>query len=130
MATNSSSVLKNTTLSLAIGWTFLILVLCLVKFNDLPSIKVSGADKYVHFTFHFTFTLLWGFYNRLRLGQWVLKSTLIIVCLSIGYGILIEILQETFTQTRKADIMDVAANAAGAITAFLVLLLWKSKSKV
>ncbi len=80
--------------------------------------------------FHFTFTLLWGFYNRLRLGQWVLKSSLIIVCLSIGYGILIEILQETFTQTRKADIMDVAANAAGAIVALLVLVLWKAKSKV
>lgn len=122
--------LKNTTLSLAIGWTFLILVLCLVKFNKLPSVQVSGVDKYVHFTFHFTFTLLWGFYNRLRLGQWVLKSSLIIVCLSIGYGILIEILQETFTQTRKADILDVAANAAGAIVAFFVLVFWKSKSKV
>ena len=122
--------LKNTTLSLAIGWTFLILVLCLVKFNDLPSIKVSGADKYVHFTFHFTFTLVWGFYNRLRLGQWVLKSMLIIVCLSIVYGILIEILQETFTQTRKADVMDVVANSAGAISAFFVVVLWKLKSKV
>lgn len=130
MATNSLSVLKNTTLSLAIGWTFLILVLCLVKFNKLPSVQVSGVDKYVHFTFHFTFTLLWGFYNRLRLGQWVLKSSLIIVSLSIGYGILIEILQETFTQTRKADILDVAANAAGAIVAFFVLVFWKSKSKV
>ena len=130
MATNSSSVLKNTILSLAIGWTFLILVLCLVKFNKLPAVQVSGADKYVHFTFHFTFTLFWSFYNRLRLGQWILKSSLIIVCISISYGILIEILQETFTQTRKADIMDVAANSAGAISAFLVLVLWKAKSKV
>jgi VanZ family protein len=129
MATNSSSVLKNTTLSLAIGWTFLILVLCLVKFNKLPAVQVSGADKYVHFTFHFTFTLLWGFYNRLRLGQWVLKSSLIIVCLSIVYGILIEILQETLTKTRKADVMDMAANAAGAITALLVIVLLKLKSK-
>jgi len=122
-------VLKNITLSLAIGWTFLILVLCLVKFNKLPSVQVSGVDKYVHFTFHFTFTLLWGFYNRLRLGQWVLKSSFIIVCLSICYGILIEILQETFTQTRKADIMDVAANATGAIIAFLAVVLYKLKSK-
>jgi VanZ family protein len=129
MVTNSSSVLKNTTLSLAIGWTFLILVLCLVKFNNLPTVQVSGADKYVHFTFHCIFTVLWSFYSRLRLGQWVLKSTLLIVCLSVGYGILIEILQETFTQTRKADIMDVAANAAGAITALLVVVLCKSKSK-
>jgi VanZ family protein len=130
MATNSSSVLKNTTLSLAIGWTFLVLVLCLVKFNKLPAVQVSGADKYVHFAFHFTFTFLWSFYNRLRFGQWFLKSSFIIVCLSIGYGILIEILQETFTQTRKADVMDVAANTAGAITAFLVIVLWKLKSKV
>jgi len=122
-------VLKNITLSLAIGWTFLILVLCLVKFNKLPSVQVSGADKYVHFTFHFAFTLLWSFYSRLRLGQWILKSSFIIVCLSVGYGILIEILQETFTQTRKADIMDVAANATGAIIAFLAVVLYKLKSK-
>ena len=129
MATNSSSVLKNTTLSLAIGWTFLILVLCLVKFNNLPSVQVSGADKYVHFTFHFTFTVLWSFYSRLRLGQWVLKRSFVIVCLSLVYGILIEILQETFTQTRKADMMDVVANSAGAITALLAVALWKLKSK-
>ena len=121
--------LKNITLSLAIGWTFLILVLCLVKFNKLPSVQVSGADKYVHFTFPFAFTLLWSFYSRLRLGQWILKSSFIIVCLSVGYGILIEILQETFTQTRKADIMDVAANATGAIIAFLAVVLYKLKSK-
>lgn len=127
MVINSSSVLKNTLLSLAIGWTFLVLVLCLVKFNDLPAIKVSDADKYVHFIFHFTFTLLWGFYSRLRLGKVAWKSLAWIVLISLGYGILIEFLQETLTQTRKADVKDVLANFAGAFTAFLGLVVFKPR---
>lgn len=129
MVTNNSSVLKNTILSLAIGWTFLILALCLVKFNDLPSLKVSGVDKYVHFTFHFTFTLLWGLYLGLRFGKIQRTRLVYIVLISLGYGILIEILQEAFTQTRHADVMDVLANLTGAITAFLVLILFKPRQK-
>ena len=62
MPTKNSLVLKKGWLSLAIAWTAIIAFLCLVSFNDLPTIKVKSADKYVHVTFHFVFVLLWGFY--------------------------------------------------------------------
>jgi len=122
-------VLKKTILSLATGWTFLILVLCLVNFNDLPKVKVSGADKYGHFTFHFVFTILWGFYSWYQQSQIKLKSILKIISLSLGYGILIEFLQETFTLTRHADVLDVLANFSGAMTALLVFILIKKVKK-
>lgn len=122
--------LKKTILSLAIGWTFLIAVLCLVKFGDLPKIKVSGFDKYGHFIFHFVFTLLWGYYLSIKQQQLSFKNLLSIVTISLAYGILIEFLQETCTQTRQADVLDVLANFTGAVTAMLVFVILKKIKKV
>jgi len=122
-------VLKKTILSLAIGWTFLILLLCLVNFNDLPTVKVSGADKYVHFTLHLVFMLLWGYYSWLNQNQLVFRKLINIIIASIGFGILIEFLQETFTLTRQADILDVLANFSGAATGFLIFILTKKVKK-
>lgn len=121
--------LKKTIQSLAIGWTFLIAVLCLVKFTDLPTVSVSGADKYVHFTLHFVFTFLWGYFSWLKHNQILSKKIITVVLISLGYGILIEFLQETFTKTRHADVYDVLANASGAIMAFLVFMLLKKIKK-
>lgn len=122
--------LKKTILSLAIGWTFLIAVLCLVKFGDLPKIKVSGFDKYGHFIFHFVFTMLWGYYAWLKQYSLTFKKLAAIVVVSICYGILIEFLQETCTQTRQADPQDVLANFTGAMTAFLVLVFLNKRKKI
>ena len=99
--------------------------LCLVKLNNLPSFGVSGADKYVHFTFHFVFTLLWGYYFFLKQNKLESKKIGIIILISLSYGILIEFLQEVFTTTRHADIFDVLANLTGATMAYLLFVLLK-----
>jgi VanZ family protein len=123
-------VLKNAIFSLAIGWTILIAFLCLVKFTDLPSFGVSGSDKYVHFTFHFVFTMLWGFYLWARLNDIIISKIGRVVILSFCYGILIEIFQESFTKTRHADIFDVLANGIGALVAlFFFILIKRQKPK-
>lgn len=127
MPTNSLLVLKKTSLGLAIGWTILIGVLCLVSFTDLPSIKVKSADKYVHITFHFIFIMLWGFYSSLKQNGIRINKIVRLVLISIGYGIFIEILQETLTTTRHADIFDVMANLTGALLALLVFVLLKKR---
>jgi VanZ family protein len=54
-----------------------------------------------------------------------LKGILKVVLLSLAYGIVIEILQETTTTTRHADIFDVMANLTGATTAFVVFVVYK-----
>jgi VanZ family protein len=49
--------------------------------------------------------------------------------LSILYGIVIEILQETTTTTRNADILDVLANFTGTLSALAVFILLKKKKQ-
>ena len=127
MLTNNSLVLKKALFGLAIGWTVLIAVLCLVKFNDLPSFGVSGADKYVHFTLHFVFTILWGLYSLKKQNEIALNKIGSIFLISFCYGLLIEFLQETFTATRHADIFDVLANFTGATTALVLFFLIKKR---
>jgi VanZ family protein len=122
-------VLKKTILSLAVGWTFLILLLCLVNFNDLPTVKVSGADKYGHFTFHFVFTLLWSYYFWLKQNQITLRKLVYVVLTSLCFGILIEFLQGAFTKTRHADSTDVLANFIGAICGFLIFIVIKKAKR-
>ena len=129
MHTNNLLVLKKTTFSLAVVWTVLIAVLCLIKFGSLPSLSVSGADKYVHITFHFGFVLLWGFYFWQKQNEILISKIIRLVIISIFYGILIEFLQETCTTTRHADLFDVLANLTGATIALLVFVfIKKSKS--
>jgi VanZ family protein len=113
-------------LGIASGWTTLIGILCLVKSGDLPSLHLPGADKYVHFTFHFIFTLLWATYASQNQEDHKIKNSLKVVGFSLLYGILIEFLQEIFTTTRHADILDVLANLTGALTAFLVFVMLKA----
>lgn len=126
MPTTNLLVAKKIILVLAIFWTFLIAFFCLVQFNELPSFGISGMDKYVHFTFHFVFTFLWSIYFCSLFKNIVLKTMFKVFLVSVTYGILIEILQEVFTTTRKADIMDVLANAIGGLIAVIGLALYKN----
>jgi VanZ family protein len=112
--------LKIIYLGSAICWTLLIAFLCLGSFSNLPSLGIGGADKYIHITFHFGFTILWFlffFEAKIDTRNPILK----VFVSSILYGILIEIAQEFFTTTRKADLYDVLANTAGAIIAILLI---------
>jgi VanZ family protein len=122
-------VLKKTLFGLAISWTLLIAFLCLVTFSKLPSLGVSGVDKYVHATLHFVFTLFWGSYISLKQNEIKIPKILRVVMLSILYGIVIEILQETTTTTRNADILDVLANFTGTLSALAVFILLKKKKQ-
>jgi len=119
--------LKKLLLALAVFWTLVIAVLCLVSFREMPTVSLKSADKYVHTTFHFVFTILWFF--ALYQNTAIKKSLARVFLLSFGYGILIEILQSTFTQTRKADVYDVFANATGAVLAILVLYFYDNYLK-
>lgn len=114
----------------SVGWTLLVFLLCLVSFNDLPSINVKSADKYVHFLFHFVFTILWFGYLRQVSNLSHFKLLFRIVFFSIFCGVVIEIAQRFFTNTRSADRYDVLANFAGALfAAILVGLIAHSKTK-
>ena len=110
-------------LFLALFWTLLVLLLCLVSVGNLPrlSVKVDSIDKVVHFTFHFVFVMLWFLYLKEKNIRNVFFK---IFLASFSLGVIIEILQSIFTVTRQADIKDVLANTTGTITAITILLLY------
>jgi VanZ family protein len=109
----------------ALSWTILIVLLCLISFRTLPSVAIPSADKYVHFTFHFIFTILWFLYFRSKNSNAaLLKIAISVIVFSFLLGSIIEIAQEMFTETRQADVMDVAANFAGSAIASLAVMAY------
>ena len=115
---------------MAIGWTFAIGILCLISFEKLPdvSIRIANADKYVHATFHFIFTLLWFLYFKSsRPKVPYLQMLLLAVLMSIAYGALIELLQQIYTSTRRADLKDILANMTGAFLAAMTAIFLRTR---
>ena len=107
----------------AILWTCIILFLCLVNSDDLPSLnlQVKGTDKGVHFILHFMFTSLWTLYLYAA-SKNITKSKIVkIILSSFLFGVLIELIQEYYTTSRSGDIFDVLSNTIGAFTAGIVL---------
>ena len=114
--------LKNVFFWAALIWTIVIAFLCLVSFNNIPKVGLSNSDKYAHFTFYFVFSELWFLYFSYRKDNFSnVKRFSVVFFLSLFYGIAIEMMQYLFTETRKADIFDVLANAFGAVIGLLLI---------
>lgn len=109
----------------ALAWTAIVTVLCLARFRDLPTVKVMRYDKLGHATFHFILTGLWFLYFRYRKGVSMTTGLVRAFALSLFYGIAIELCQYYFTDTRKADAMDVLANVSGSVGSIILLLAAK-----
>lgn len=107
----------------ALSWTAFVLVLCLVQLNDVPSVGIQNADKYVHAFFHFVFTFLWFLFLKEQMkNRDSAKPYVVSFLFSFFFGIAIELAQGLFTLNRKSDVFDILANVTGA--ALAVLLLW------
>ncbi|WP_281636376.1 VanZ family protein [Flavobacterium marginilacus] len=109
---------------IALFWAGVIAYFCLVKSSDLPVVNISNIDKCIHTFFHFVFTFVWFLFFRKQLKfKYDLKPLLFSLLLSVVFGLLIELLQELFTLTRHADVLDVVANLTGAVLAVLAVLI-------
>ena len=118
-------------LALAIAWTALITVLCLVSMEAMPGIQMPESDKTIHGLLYFFFTLFWYGYFRGNLSELEISRVLLFVFLVSGlYGVMIELAQAFFTETRQADINDVFANLTGSFIAVSILyILGKYREK-
>ncbi|MCW2117866.1 VanZ family protein [Flavobacterium sp. 7A] len=111
---------KNFFLGIAIVWTLIVLVLCLVRLDGAPKVNVINFDKYIHSFFHFSFTTLWFLYFKLHFkGNSKLNPFLFSWFFSVFIGILIELLQKYCTVSRSGDVLDVCANVFGASLAII-----------
>lgn len=90
----------------------------------MPKVGLQNADKYVHFTFHFVFVVLWFLYFNTKTESRINQNAILKVFLmSFIFGFLIEIAQFLFTKTRGYDLLDVLANTIGAFVAALLIRL-------
>lgn len=111
---------------LALTWTAFVTFLSLASIGDVGnSIKIQGKDKVVHFIFYFTLVLFWGFF--LKKDNKSLFASIIILLSAIEYGVFMEICQGTFTTTRSPDLLDIVANSLGAITGWVVIVIYYKK---
>lgn len=110
-----------------------ITVLSLVSFSgiDTSEIDFPNRDKLAHFTFYFVAAVFGGLFLReytsgtLSIG----KSMRIILLFCVVYGIIIEIMQHTFTSDREGDVLDALANSLGALTGVLLLKFLFSRKR-
>lgn len=123
--TKNLLVLKQIYLFLALSWTIIVLSLCLMNSSDIPKVSIENADKFIHYIFHFVFTVLWFLFINKKYKFIVLKSLSIVVLMSISFGVLIELLQTFYTSTRSGDFLDVLFNTFGAILASISILMYK-----
>jgi len=101
-----------------ICWIVIITVLSLSSFEDIDTagISIPHLDKLVHFFFYFIAAILGVLLikeqtkGRLNLSGSIIFATLIVII----YGIVIEVIQDTFTQSRSGELYDVLANSLGA----------------
>lgn len=106
-----------------------ITVLSLISFRgiglDTGSLNIPHADKIVHFVFYFVFVLLGCMFVRERSKGRVglVRTTWTVMLLAVGYGILIEGMQYTFTQDRMMEFLDTVSNTFGAL-AGMVMIRW------
>lgn len=106
----------------AIVWTIGITIASLVKLNNLPTVSIPGNDKTAHFVFYFVFFVLW--YFGLKRFVKYNNFNLILVLITLFYGICMEFFQAKFTTNRQADPFDVLANALGTFLGFFTIFLY------
>lgn len=122
MATSSSLVLKKTAFPLALCYTVFILAMSLTNLNEVPKLGSSFDDKVYHSGAYMVMTLLW--YNHFRFRRTPYKIVFS-VTVSLVCGIIIEVLQETLTETRTGDVYDIFANCLGVLTAIVFVLVFR-----
>lgn len=108
------------------GWLVFITYSSLTSFSDIDAgswgFDIPYGDKIVHFIFYSTAAFL-GVFFLWEQGQWSVKlrkALVLMLFLTIVFGIIIEVFQYRFTIDREGDVLDALANSLGSICGILV----------
>ncbi len=102
-----------------------IAVLSLLPPQDFPKIPMfPGMDKVVHILMYFIFSLLscWSVKTELNFS-WLL----LIIPVTIGWGIFMEYMQRSMHMGRSFDPNDILANSFGVVSGVLIYVLFSQK---
>jgi VanZ family protein len=113
---------------ISLGWAILILVLCAIPGNDLPSnpwFRIPQFDKIVHAVLYFPLAFMLGAEFELAGKTWLKIAgpafTMLIVAV---YGGIIEILQAKLFINRSADVDDWMFDIIGGLAGLVVYYLF------
>lgn len=109
-------------LFIAILYSVAISILFFVPSSEFSKVKIPiyGLDKIVHGTIHFILINLWMLYFYVKNDfRFKVKSVLLLFLSLMLFGIIVEILQGQLTDSRGADIFDIAANLTGSLLGIL-----------
>ena len=97
------------------GW-LLVAVVCFGSLLPARDVELLFNDKLVHFATYFVLTVWFsGLYARL--GYYILITAIV-----IAFGAVLDVMQ-TATATRDFDLLDILANAAGALVGFAMSIV-------
>ncbi len=115
MLQHIKTLLKAKRFFIAIAITLSIAFLSLVKLGTMPIVSFSHTDKIAHAIAYFVLCFCWLW----AVGSFAKKKvrTLAVVSLCICYGILIEVIQMTYTNYRTGSLLDILANTIGILLA-------------
>jgi len=120
MMQDTKLLLRAKTLSfISVAYTLCITFLLLFPATNVPKIDVPSSDKIGHIVLFTILVVLWTVLVFMKVKKVGMK----VWWVSIGafiYGIVIEVLQGLFFESRTADIWDVVANSAGILFGWLI----------
>jgi glycopeptide antibiotics resistance protein len=110
-------------------WALIILVACATPGEQLPPSPFLDFDKLVHLAIFgvFQLLLLRGFLRQQNFPILQKNHVIISLMMSVGYGLLMEVLQGYVFRNRSFDVFDAAANTLGIILSTLVWILFLKK---
>jgi VanZ family protein len=93
--------------------------------KKLPTTELP-LDKIVHVLINAGLFFLWILYGlTISYGKNKRILVIVIATLCILYGIIIEVIQETWVPLRQADVWDLAANTVGIVLGIIVFYKMK-----
>lgn len=111
---------------LVIVYVGCIAALSLLPPQDFPQLPLfEGFDKVVHFTMYFIFSLLFSWAMKTELNY---LRLLLIIPITIGWGVFMEIMQLEMHLGRSFDLYDMLANSIGVSFGILIFVFVTRKS--
>jgi VanZ family protein len=114
------------------AWTIFIFILMAIPGKMLPNetkIFIPNLDKLVHATLFGGFVYIWSSYYAAKQDKNLKKRFIIFLIIASLYGVATELMQKYCIPNRDYDIYDIAADTAGAIIGYLIVLLTLSRRK-
>lgn len=96
-------------------------------FENAGLFDIPYLDKFVHFGLYFLFMAVIILEHRHLFSN--TRQIIIVALIPVFFGALIELAQSGFTDTRKADILDIMFNTAGTASAVCIWLFYEPYHK-